>query len=102
MLKNYLSEIDSETKKLIVELNDNLIGAAEKTVSQLCDYIDINSDILNKSQLAAFTDLKKQESPWQTKLKIGIPLVSLIGLNIESEFKLEGFVKRILRKTKKH
>jgi hypothetical protein len=81
-----------------VELNDNMQGGFEEVYLQICDYIDLNMDNLNAKQLAAYTDMKKPETAWQTKLKIGIPLLSIIGLNIESEFKLNGLLKKVLKK----
>ncbi len=95
-----ISEIQQETTYLFQELNSNLEGGLTELLTQTFDYIDIHFEELDEKQQQIYKDLKKSDN-WQTKIKLTVPLINLIGLKVEHEIKLNKLIKRIW-KTKRH
>ncbi len=90
-------EIQQETNDLFHELNSNLEGGLTELLIQTFDYIDIHFEELDAKQQQIYIDLKKSDN-WQTKIKLAVPLINLIGLKVEHEIKLNKLIKRIWKR----
>jgi hypothetical protein len=93
----------NEIASLIIELNDNYEKASCEIVNQIFDWIDSNSEELKVYQLNLYNELKKTDN-WKAKLKFGLPLAAVHGLDISVEGKVElnSLLKKISWKKDKH
>jgi len=98
-LTSNLSNQD-ELKELMHQISESLYEDIEK-------YLDVAFNLRKIQELENFIELEnifkelKKNSNWETKVKIGIPLINLIGIKIESEnkFNLKRHLKKIKEKT---
>jgi len=90
-----------DIEKLIEELNINYKNVSEELLTQIFDWVEINTDELKGYQLKLYEELKKSDS-WKTKakLKFGLPLAFVHGidLSIEHEVYLNKWLKKLFKK----
>jgi len=79
-IKNHLS----------IEVVDEIINFISKA------FIEFDKET-DRKLLNIFEKMKDVDD-WQTKIKLGIPLLNLVGVNIESEFNLSKYIKSIIGK----
>ncbi|HEY4788667.1 MAG TPA: COR domain-containing protein [Bacteroidales bacterium] len=89
-----IDEIERAIENVFVEVNSQ---QSLNIINKITDYLDLlfrtYGEAENKKLSQIYNDLKKSEK-WQTKVKLGIPLINLIGLEVEGEFSLNGFIKK--------
>ena len=105
ILKNQVLNLETEFKNtlskqsqkdfediqdLILEQNNEL---AHGIVTALADYIDNSEEIMKKhidSELVkTYQKLTKKEEDWALKIKLAIPLINLLGIDIGTEFEVD-------------
>lgn len=85
------TSIDTGNEQLFEEITSFLTVAFE--VNNL-----IQSENLGEYK-DALDSLKKSSDYWESKIKFAVPLLNLIGLQIETKFDLKKFIKNIKKKT---
>ena len=89
------------------KIKDSILGTITEMNSQqtvaitevLMQALDRSSGKLNDILTEIYTDLKKTENV-QMKLKLAVPLINLLGINLETEFDVKSRAKKLYEKHK--
>ena len=69
----------------------------EEIVSIISNAFEIHEGSLDSKLMEIFEDLKKT-SDLQVKLKLGIPLINLLGIDFAAEFNLKNWASKMYEK----
>ena len=92
-----LPKNESDKKEILTAIKKIEKEQSHEIVEKMIDYmsrafLELDEEIDDKLH-NIYTDLKKTYD-WQTKVKLSVPLLNLVGVNIETEFKLNKFIKK--------
>jgi hypothetical protein len=109
-----INKLDSHYEYLIdlpdnQEIRDNILDAIKEMNSQqsveiteefmqgIDTAIDQSKDELDNRLTEIYTDLKKSDDV-QMKLKLAVPFIHLLGINLETEFDIKNWAKKLYKK----
>lgn len=86
-IEQIIENINNKNEQTIIEVGQNILGHINWA-------FDEYGEEFNESMKETITNLNKSDN-WQTKIKFSVPLLNLIGVNIEHEVKLNKYLKWI-------
>ena len=91
---------NAKIKDEIIDAVKELTEQQSKEISdEIIRVIHADVDRLDHNLLAVYHDLKNTDDV-QMKMKLGIPLLNVIGLNVETEFDVKSWAKKMYEKHK--
>jgi hypothetical protein len=70
----------------------------EELMKGIADAIGQSKDVLDGKLGEIYADLKQTEDV-QLKLKLAVPFINVLGINLETEFDVKGWVKKMYQKS---
>ncbi|MBT3210366.1 MAG: hypothetical protein HN704_15920 [Bacteroidetes bacterium] len=92
------SKIKDEIADAIKEMNAAQTSEIEKGITKyIASVFDEHQDYLDGRLKEIYADIK-QTDDIQMKLKLSVPLLNLIGINLETEFDIKSWVSKMYEK----